>query len=160
MHRSIAAVAGTVFLLAAGCATAPPAPPPDTVHAQIAASAERISNQWAVISAIELKRNPAAAAAAFRGRYPTSLEKRTTMRFSGPIEPLVKLLAAEAGGSFDAIGVAPATAIPISIDVREKRIGDVLREVGLQAGSRAVVAISEGVAGDNVTVELRYAAAN
>lgn len=79
----------------------------------------------------------------------------TSVDWSGPVEPLVRQLAKAANYRFRALGNPPA--IPVLVTVYEKNamLGDVLRDVGYQAGRRASISVYPG----SRLIELCYARA-
>jgi defect-in-organelle-trafficking protein DotD len=79
-----------------------------------------------------------------------------SLRWSGPIEQVTRTLAERAGLRFRVKGRQPAAPLVVNIDAYQQPILHVLRDVGLQAGTRADLSIdqNEGV------VEVRYAAAD
>lgn len=77
----------------------------------------------------------------------------TTVDWSGPIEPLVRQLAKAANYRVVILGTPPAIPVLVTVNVKNVMLGDVVRDVGYQAGERATLAVYPG---SNV-LELRYA---
>lgn len=77
----------------------------------------------------------------------------TSVDWSGPVEPLLRQIAAAANYRVRSLGTPPA--IPVIVTVYEKNamLGDILRDVGYQCGRRAAVVIYPG----SRVIELRYA---
>lgn len=77
----------------------------------------------------------------------------TTIDWSGPIEPLLKQIAAASNYRLRTLGTPPA--IPVLVTVNEKNVmlGDVLRNAGFQCGRRASVVVFP----TSRVIELRYA---
>jgi len=77
----------------------------------------------------------------------------TSIDWSGPVEPLVRQIAASAHYRFQKLGTEPG--IPVIVTIYEKNValGDALRDVGYQCGRRATVTVFP----DNRTIELSYA---
>lgn len=110
--------------------------PADPAALRLAAAAEKAASALDDIARVETVRGPAAPAEDFSGA-PQELLQPVTLRWSGPIEQVARLLAARAGYRFITLGKAPATPIVINLDVFDKPLLKVLRDVGIQAGERA-----------------------
>jgi defect in organelle trafficking protein DotD len=88
--------------------------------------------------------------------YPTAsgLEKIiVSVDWSGPIEPLLKHIAKLANYEFEVIGRRPAIPILINILSQNTPLSYIIRDIDLQAGTKANVAVYPGIH----TLELRYA---
>jgi defect-in-organelle-trafficking protein DotD len=79
-----------------------------------------------------------------------------SIRWSGPIEQIARVLAERAGLRFRVKGRQPAAPLIVNVDAYQEPVLHVLRDIGLQAGTRADLAIDSN---DGV-VEVRYAAAD
>lgn len=79
--------------------------------------------------------------------FPTSVD------WSGPIEPLVKEIARAADYRVRVVGSRPAIPVLVTVYAKNTMLGDVLRDVGYQAGRRAAVVVFP----DSRVIELRYA---
>lgn len=130
--------------LLSGCASNPPEPPQDKSAASIAASAAQIQATWNVLGAIERHDHPAYQNYlddSGSGAYPLSLRKTVSVSWTGPIEPLVEMLAREAHIPSVRVGTPPATPVLVYIKAENQMIGDVLRDAGFQAGNRAGIRV-------------------
>ena len=135
----------------------PVATEPDIVSVKLAQAADKASKALDSISNIEQQKNPAVPP--IQDDYsnaPPNMTQPISLRWSGPIEPVARTLAERAGLRFRVTGRAPAAPLIVNIDAYQQPLLHVLRDVGLQAGTRADLAIdqNEGV------VEVRYAAAD
>ncbi len=143
-------------LILAACAINPPNPQlvaePDNVTLRLAQAADRAANALDQLAAIEQTRTPTdlppLAASA-----PPELRRSVTVNWIGPIEPLVRQLADRASYELKLTGNAPETAIISSVNVRNAPVIEVLRDVGLQLGSRAALKVDANLK----IVELSYA---
>lgn len=77
----------------------------------------------------------------------------TSVDWSGPVEPLVKQIAAASNYRLKILGTSPGIPIIVTIYAKNVMLGDVLRDVGYQCGRRATVIIYA----DSRTIELSYA---
>lgn len=73
--------------------------------------------------------------------------------WNGPIEPLVKQIAEATHYQLRVLGKAPAIPVIVSITAENASMGDILRDIGYQAGRHADVVVFPSTK----TVELRYA---
>ena len=72
--------------------------------------------------------------------------------WDGPIEPLVKQIANAANYKLRVLGTTPAIPIIVSISAKDTALGDILRNVGYQAGKQAQVVVFPSTH----VIELRY----
>jgi len=157
-------------LLLAGCSSwnssDPHLPPPqgsyvatepDIVSVKLAQAADKASKALDVIANIEQKKNPTVAP--IQNDYtnvPPHLMQPVSLRWSGPIDKVARLLAERAGLRFRMSGNVPDIPLVVNVDAYQQPVLYVLRDIGLQAGSRADLSVdqNEGV------IEVRYAAAD
>lgn len=125
---------------------------PDTVSAMLADAATRASTALETLAAVEHARGPGIAAAPI-GDAPPELRRAITVNWVGPADQITKTLADRASYNFITVGTKPAVPIVVSIDVENKPVIEVLRDVGVQLGVRADVRVDA----DNRLVEIHYA---
>jgi defect in organelle trafficking protein DotD len=77
----------------------------------------------------------------------------TTIDWSGPVEPLLKQMAAASNYRLRVLGTAPAIPLLVTVNAKNVMLGDVLRDVGFQCGRRGAVVIYP----ESRVIELRYA---
>ena len=156
--KSLLILGGLALL--AGCSDqktiSPVASEPDIVTIKLAAAADKASQALDTIAGIEQQRGPATPSVETFDKAPLSQMQPVTIRWSGPIETVVKELAERAGMKFRVKGNLPSVPLTVNVDVYQQPILHVLRDIGLQAGHRADVAIDDGAG----VVEVRYAAAD
>ena len=124
---------------------------PDSVSAMLADAADRASNALDKLAAVEYSQAPAANLSPV-GDAPPELRRAITVNWVGPVEPITKTLADRAGYSFLTVGTAPPVPVIVSIDVENHGVIDVLRDIGLQMGTRADVRVD----GQRRVVEIVY----
>ncbi|MFA4994550.1 MAG: DotD/TraH family lipoprotein [Bdellovibrionales bacterium] len=173
-YKKILMISGTALLLA-GCSdlksgwnsmfTPDPDYPagkaiatePDIVSVKLAQAADKAAKALDSIANIEQQKYPSAKPLEtdYANAAPGVLQP-VTLRWSGPIEQVARVLAERAGMRFRALGRKPDVALVVNVDAYQQPILHVLRDIGLQAGSRADLSVNqnEGV------VEVRYAAAD
>jgi defect-in-organelle-trafficking protein DotD len=130
---------------------------PDIVSVKLAQAADRASKSLDTIANIEQTKNPAVPPIQddYANASPNMMQP-VSVRWSGPIEQVTRTLAERAGLRFRVKGRQPAAPLIVNVDAYQQPIVHILRDVGLQAGTRADLSIdqNEGV------VEVRYAAAD
>ncbi len=148
-------VAGTLLLAACEhtATVTPVATEPDIVTAKLEQAADKASAALDSIAGIEQQRAAATPPVEDYSSAPANLMQPITIRWSGPIEQIGKTLADRAGLQFRTKGRVPPVPVTVTIDVYQQPLIHVLRNIGLQAGERADLAVDArgGV------VELRYA---
>lgn len=125
---------------------------PDRVSAMLADAADKASNALQTLAAVEQAKAPPATLAPL-DNAPIELRRAVTVSWVGPVENLAKMMADRASYSFDVLGDVPPVPVVVNIDVENKAIVDVLRDIGLQLGARADVRVDA----NRRTVELHYA---
>jgi defect-in-organelle-trafficking protein DotD len=137
-------------LVVSGCST-PPAKNPAAADAERSARRQdldaRLSDTEARVAA--LKRSTSTAANRPVGGVRVNPDNKVTVSWSGEAAPLVTQLA-RAKGLEPKITGKPIMPIPVSIDVTDADVVDVLRDIGAQLGSRADLIMR------NNQLELRY----
>jgi defect-in-organelle-trafficking protein DotD len=117
----------------------------------LASAADRSANALETLAAVENTRTPHAAAAPV-ANAPPELRRAITVNWIGPVEPITKKLAERSGYSFQTIGNAPPVPVVVSIDVENRPVIDLLRDIGLQLGNRGDVKVNS----DQKIVEIHY----
>ena len=113
---------------------------PDTVSAMLANAADRASSALETLAAIESTRTPATNVGPV-GNAPAELRRAITVNWIGPVEPISKTLAQRASYEFLTIGTPPPVPVVVSLDVENRPVIDVLRDIGLQLGVRGDVKV-------------------
>ncbi len=72
------------------------------------------------------------------------LQTRVTLDWLGPLERVAERLAAEIGYDFVVAGPRPPAPVMVSVDVEDEPVIFVLRDIGLQAGGRALLTTDAG----------------
>ncbi|MEJ0061706.1 MAG: DotD/TraH family lipoprotein [Alphaproteobacteria bacterium] len=124
----------------------------DPVAFRIAQASEKAAKALNTVAGIEQYRNPLPPMEDFMGA-PHALSQPVTITWNGPAEQLVQTLAAKAGYAYRTAGMPTPVPLTVAVDVYERPLIDILRDIGLQLGNRADVAV-DAKAG---AVQLRYA---
>lgn len=125
---------------------------PDPVSLRLASAVDRASAALQTLASVEQARNPALAVQSVP-YAPQELRRTVSVSWAGPVEPLARRLADRAGYGFRVNGDVPAVPVVVSVEARQKSVVEVLRDVGLQAGQRADIAVDP----EAKIVELNYA---
>ena len=72
---------------------------------------------------------------------PDALMRSVSIDWTGPVEALAARLAELAGYEFVVVGAAPVQPVVVDVHARERALIAVMREMGLQAGTRALVTV-------------------
>lgn len=134
--------------------TRPLASEPDIVTVKLAQAADKASKALDTIASIDQARNPAVQPLEDYSNIPSNLMQPVSVRWTGPIEQITKTLAERAGLRYHTKGNPPLTPLTVTVDAYEQPIVHILRDIGLQAGHRADLAIDS----NSGFVEVRYAA--
>jgi defect-in-organelle-trafficking protein DotD len=127
---------------------------PDPAGLMIADAADRATRALESLAAVEQVRTPsAAAAAAVIPNAPPELQRAVTFSWAGPAEDVARDLAARAGYTFHTVGAQPPAPIMVSLNIYNQPLIQVLRDLGLQMGSRADLKLDA----NRRTVEIIYA---
>lgn len=125
---------------------------PDPLSLRLAAAVDKASGALETLASVEQARNPGAAIQAVP-YAPQELRRTMTVNWTGPIEPIVQRLADRAGYEMQVNGDVPPAPVVVTLTARQKMVIDVLRDLGLQAGTRADVVVDP----ERRVVELNYA---
>lgn len=113
---------------------------PDTVTAMLADAADRASNALETLAAVESARSPAAGVAPV-GDAPVELRRAISVNWVGGVEPITKTLADRAGYRFLIVGNAPPAPVIVSLNVENRPVIEILRDIGLQIGMRGDIKV-------------------
>lgn len=146
-----------LFLTGMLCACATPKPPPNydvsKTDSSLAEASYSVSRSVVDLAETAQAAHPLPALAPPPSPATYGMAGLTTVDWSGPIEPLVKQLAQAANYRVVVLGTAPAIPVIVTVYTKNAMLGDILRDVGYQAGRRASVTVFP----ESRVVELRYA---
>jgi len=125
---------------------------PDPISLRLASAVDKASAALQTLASVEQARNPGVQVQA-APYAPQELRRTVSVDWAGPIEPIARKLADRAGYQLQVNGDAPPTPIIVSLRTQEKSVVEVLRDIGLQAGTRADISVDP----ERRIVELNYA---
>ena len=150
------ALAMTAALMVSGCAEPKRNPQvvasPDKVSLMLAEAADKASNSLQTLAAIEQTRAPGVAVQPITNA-PDELMRAMTVTWVGPPEQIMRRLADRASYNFLALGNRPPVPLVVNVDVQNKPVIEILRDIGLQLGVRADVKVDA----ERQMIELHYA---
>jgi defect-in-organelle-trafficking protein DotD len=126
---------------------------PDSVAVRLADAADKASKSLQSLAAIEQERTPAALPPITPVNPQDDLTKPMSVAWTGPVAPLLQRLAIRVGYQYQQIGMPPTAPVTVSINVIERPVLEVLRDAGMQMGSRANLVVDS----NRHVVELQYA---
>lgn len=155
----VLAVAMVSFGLSA-CEALPKSDPqivasPDRVTLRLAEAADRATKAMETLAEVEQAKSPTPIAQRLDD-VPPELKRTVTIAWTGPVAPLAKAMADRASYRFIELGSAPPVPVVVHVDVINRSVIDVLRDIGLQMGARGSVVVDAA----NRTVEVNYATAS
>lgn len=125
---------------------------PDKVSLMLAEAADKASNSLQTLAAIEQTRSSGVSVQPIVNA-PEELSRAITLTWVGPPEQILRKLADRASYNFVTLGNRPPVPAVVSIDVQNKPVIEVLRDVGLQLGVRGDVKVDSQAQ----IIELHYA---
>lgn len=125
---------------------------PDKVSLMLAQAADKASNSLQALAAIEQTKSPGVAVEPIVNA-PEELSRAITITWVGPPEQILRKLADRASYNYVTLGARPPVPLVVNIDVQNKPVIEVLRDIGLQLGVRSDVKVDS----DRRVIELHYA---
>ncbi len=125
---------------------------PDPISLRLASAVDRASAALQTLASVEQARNPGVAVQSVP-YAPQELRRTMSVNWVGPIEPIARSLADRAGYELRISGDVPPVPVVVTVMAKQKSVVEVLRDVGLQAGQRADIAVDP----ERKVVELNYA---
>ena len=126
---------------------------PDPVAVRLADASDKAANALQSLAAIEQVRTPSPLPPITPVTPGDDLQKPMTVAWTGPVAPLALRLATRVGYRFQQIGTPPVVPVSVTVDVIEQPILEILRDIGLQMGTRANLVIDS----NRHVIELEYA---
>lgn len=106
-------------------------------------SDKQIQSAWNQVSAVSQTKHPNSSdfLQGYQGKMPKALRRRISIQWAGPLDKVVRKMTHEAGWTYMPLGNKPADGITVFVNAKNKKIGDILENVGYQAKNRAAVVI-------------------
>ena len=116
---------------------------PDPAGMRLAEAAERAEAALTALTRIRTAEAPPPPTGIPADVSP-ELRRAVTLDWIGPVETLAEALAGRAGYRFVMGAAAPARPVMVSVSARDVPLIEVLRDIGLQAGNAATLAVDAG----------------
>lgn len=156
IQRSILYTCTAALLLLSACSQKIQSPQvvasPDKVSLMLAEAADKAARSLETLAAVEQAKSPGVAVEPIHNA-PVELQRVITVDWVGPAEQISQKLADRASYEFMLYGAPPPVPLIVSLDVENRPVIEVLRDIGLQLGARADVKVDA----QRKTVELHYA---
>ena len=125
---------------------------PDPIALRLTTAVDKASTALQTLARVEQAKHPEFAVMTVPDA-PIEMKRTVSLAWHGPIEPVVRRLAERSGFRFVSMGDKPPVPVIVAINATHKPIVEILRDVGLQAGTRADVVVDE----ERRVVEVSYA---
>lgn len=125
---------------------------PDSVSLMLAEAADRASRSLETLAAVEQAKSPGVAVQPIYNA-PRELQRTISVEWIGPAEQISQKLADRASYQFLTFGDPPPVPLVVNINVENRPVIEILRDIGLQLGVRADVKVDA----ERRIVELHYA---
>lgn len=119
----------------------PAEPQPSFVEQQLAKFAERSTRAMERLSQIQEARTPQIEKASLPANLPRGLKRKVDLDAVAPVHMIAADLARRADFGFEVLGKEPTSPVMVDVGVTQQSVVDVLRSIGLQAGTRADVVV-------------------
>lgn len=124
---------------------------PDKATLLLAQAADKASKSLETLAAIEQVRTPSSSVAPI-DNVPDELARAMTISWIGPVDPITRTLANHSDYEFVVLGDRPPVPIVVNLEAENTRVIDLLRNIGLQLGTRADIRVDAS----QKVVELQY----
>jgi defect in organelle trafficking protein DotD len=126
-------------------------------HAQIklAEAANSVSRSLNELARVEREAKPPAKGAKLLDPNSLGIHQAATVDWSGPVEPLLKQIAAAIHYRLRVLGNAPAVPVMITLNAKRAPVANLLRDIDFQTGHKGRIVVYSR----SKVVELRYAKA-
>lgn len=125
----------------------------DPVSTQLAEAAVSVSNSFRTLAQVEQATNPQAVPEPPIPPEEYGMEQLASVEWSGPAEPLLGKIAEATGYKLKVLGHEPSIPVLVTISAVNTPLGDILRDIGFQTGTRAKVVLYP----TRQVIEVRYA---
>lgn len=160
MNFSVFLSLGWLFLILVGCSggasqmkTVARQVPPDPALAKLAEAANASSRSMLSLAEIELAVSPPPPDYHPVNYADFGMSNLVSIDWAGPVRPIVQRIANASGYALKTLGMEPAVPILVYLNVKNKPLGDVLRDVGYQCRDKASIVVYP----DARMIEMRYA---
>ena len=156
MKAKILSLSFAILACLAGCAPPPPPlpgpQPPDPAQVKLAEAAASVSHSLDELAAMEKAVHPTTRLPPPPNAYSIGMSRLASVNWNGPIEPLVRKIAAATRYKVRVIGRTPAIPALVSISAQNTPIADILRDASFQVEKKADIVLYP----NSRVIEIRY----
>lgn len=153
MNNKLASIIVLFFAVAACAPTPPPPNPLDSTESSLAEASYSVSRSISSLSETAQAAHPLPQLQQPPSPASYDMAGLTSIDWSGPVEPLVRQIAAAANYRVRILGRPPAIPVLVTVYDKNRMLADVLRDVGYQCGRRASIIVFP----ESRVIELQYA---
>jgi defect-in-organelle-trafficking protein DotD len=124
----------------------------EQAQAQVAEAAVAIGQSLQELSAVQMTVHPPTKLKKPFDPHAVGMDKMASIDWTGPVEPVLRKIAAATNYKLRVIGRKPALPVLVSLNVQNKPIADILRNIMYQVVMKADIAVYPS----SCTIELRY----
>lgn len=124
----------------------------EQAQAQVAEAATAIGQSLQELSAVQMTVHPPQKLQKPFDPHAVGMDKMASIDWTGPVQPVLKKIAQATNYQLRIIGRKPALPVLISLNVENKPIADILRNITYQVVMKADIAVYP----KSRTIELRY----
>lgn len=118
----------------------------------LAEAATTVSRSISQLAQMQRAKNPGLFKPLAQQPLTKKTAKLATIKWTGPVEPLLKQMAARTNLKFDILGQKPSSPIIVTIDVKQLPVAEIVKNIAYQAQNHASVRIDSS----KEIIELRY----
>jgi defect in organelle trafficking protein DotD len=125
------------------------------VESRLVESADSVRNSLNQLAQVEIAAQPKSKfELSNKNQYQITADKKASVDWTGPAEPILRKIAASANYKLRVIGKKPPIPVLVTIKAKNTYISDIIRDISYQADNKAKIAVYN----KNHTIELRYRA--
>jgi defect in organelle trafficking protein DotD len=124
------------------------------VESRLVESADSVRNSLNQLAQVEIAAQPKSKFELSKNQYQIKADKKASVDWSGPAEPILQKIAASANYKLRVIGKKPPIPVLVTIKVKNTYISDIIRDISYQADNKAKIAVYNKTR----IIELRYRA--
>ncbi|HLD17001.1 MAG TPA: type IVB secretion system lipoprotein DotD [Coxiellaceae bacterium] len=125
-------------------------------QAKLAESAQAVNQSLEQLSAVQIATHPQVSMPPPMNPQKVGMDQLSSVDWTGPVEPLLKKVAAQSGYQLHVLGIEPPIPVIVSVTAKDQPLAYILRDVTFQVQDRAGIAVYPGKTKATRVIELRY----
>ena len=118
----------------------------------LAEAAATVSRSISQLAQLQRAKNPGLYKPVAQQPLTKQTSKLATVKWTGPVEPLLKQMANRTGLKFNTLGQKPSSPIIVTLDVKQLPVAEIVKNVAYQAQNHASIHVDAS----KEVIELRY----